>query len=158
MLLLLLLLLVLVSNYYGCRRGNKINTLLCDRCYLSNSESFTFEKLQIMQNINSSMFKVIFIFSDWILIKQIVVVSSTPFCYWGNISLKNCCLGEWVISFCLERDDKNLGASFESGGARVKMSRFDAFCRNVSPLVWKFFPHMVEYTSLRENSISILDR
>ena len=36
------------------------------------------EKLQIIQNINKLIFQVIFIFSDWILIKQIIV-SSIPF-------------------------------------------------------------------------------
>ena len=30
------------------------------------------EKLQIMQNVNKIMFQVIFIFSDWILIEQII--------------------------------------------------------------------------------------
>ena len=32
------------------------------------------EKLQIIQNINKLMFQVMFIFSDWILIKQIILV------------------------------------------------------------------------------------
>ena len=36
------------------------------------------EKLYIIQNVPILMFQVIFIFSDWILIKQIIV-SSTPF-------------------------------------------------------------------------------
>ena len=35
------------------------------------------EKLQIIQNVNKLMFQVIFIFSDWILIEQIIA-SSTP--------------------------------------------------------------------------------
>ena len=41
------------------------------------------KKLQIKQNIKNLIFQVIFVFSDWILIKQIIV-SSTPFCYWGK--------------------------------------------------------------------------
>ena len=41
------------------------------------------EKLQIMQNINNLMFQVIFIFSDWISIKQIIVFS-IPFCCLGK--------------------------------------------------------------------------
>ena len=41
------------------------------------------KKLQIIQNIKNLIFKVIFIFSDWILIKQILV-SFTPFCCWGK--------------------------------------------------------------------------
>ena len=39
------------------------------------------KKMQIIQNIKNLIFHVIFIFSDWILIKQIKV-SSTPFCCW----------------------------------------------------------------------------
>ena len=35
------------------------------------------EKLQIIQNVNKLMFQVIFIFSDWILIEQII--ASTPY-------------------------------------------------------------------------------
>ena len=37
------------------------------------------EKLQTLENVNNLMFQVIFIFSDLILIKQIIVFS-TPFC------------------------------------------------------------------------------
>ena len=36
------------------------------------------EKLQIIQNVSKLIFQVIFIFSDWILIEQIID-SSTPF-------------------------------------------------------------------------------
>ena len=42
------------------------------------------KKLQIIQSINNLMFQVFFIFSDWILIKQIIV-STNRFCYWGKI-------------------------------------------------------------------------
>ena len=45
------------------------------------------EKLQIMQNIYKLMFQVNFIFSDWILIKQIIV-SSTLFVYEEQIFKK----------------------------------------------------------------------
>ena len=39
------------------------------------------KSLQIIQNINNLMSQVIFIFSDWIFIRQIIV-SSTSFCCW----------------------------------------------------------------------------
>ena len=81
------------------------------------------EKLQITQNINKLMLQVIFIFSDWILIKQIIV-SSTPLflALGGNRFSKNC---TW---------------SFEWGtGAWVKMHRFNSFS-NVNTINWKFFP------------------
>ena len=45
------------------------------------------EKLQIIQKINKLMFQVSFIFSDWILIKQIIF-SSTPFAL-GETDLQN---------------------------------------------------------------------
>ena len=38
------------------------------------------------------------------------------------------------------------------------MSRFSAFSMNVNTIDLKLFPTMVEYTSLRENSSSILER
>ena len=69
------------------------------------------KKLQFIQNIKNLMFQVIFIFCDWIMVKQILV-SSTPFCCWGKQIFKRMLPGR-VISFCLGRDDKNLGASFE---------------------------------------------
>ena len=89
------------------------------------------------------MFQVIFILSDWLLIKQIII-SSTPFCYWRkDVSLgkmlKKCCLGEWVIYLCLECDDKNLGESFDWGGGMSKNAYFDAFSRKVNTIKLKVF-------------------
>ena len=37
------------------------------------------EKLQIIQNIKKLMFRILLIFSDWILLKQIIVSSTTLF-------------------------------------------------------------------------------
>ena len=71
------------------------------------------------------MFQIIFIFSDWILIKQ-------------NDS--------FVHPFCLGRNkfSKTSTWSFEWGtGARVKMHRFNAFSRNVDTINWNFFPTYV---------------
>ena len=59
-------------------------------------------------------------------------------------------LGEWVISFYLGYDDKNLGASFPWG---------ETFSRNVNIINLQNFPtHRGIYTSLKENLTSILDR
>ena len=44
------------------------------------------------------------------------------------------------------------------GRAWVKISRFNACSRNVNTTSFKIFPHLVEQTCLRENSISILER
>ena len=65
------------------RRNNKIDTILYDRYYLQNYKAITFEKLEIIQNIKNLIIQVIFIFSDWIVIKQIIV-SSTHFYCWGK--------------------------------------------------------------------------
>ena len=77
--------------------------------------------------------QVIFIFSEWIFVKQIID-SSTSFCFGENRFWKKCCLGEWVIFFCLGCDGKNLGASFEWRKKWVKMPRFNAFSRNVNTI------------------------
>ena len=68
-----------MSNYHGCKE-KAINLM---PHYLKNIIHKTvkpshLEKLQIIQNIKKLMFQVNFIFSDWILIKQIIV-SSDPF-------------------------------------------------------------------------------
>ena len=64
---------ILVSNYNGCK-WETIN-LIPD--YLIGIHNILMpshlEKLQIIQNIHKLMFQVNFIFSDWILIKQIIV-------------------------------------------------------------------------------------
>ena len=70
---------ILVSNCHGCKEEaiNLIPHYLIDIIHKTVKPSHL-EKLQIIQNINKLMFQVNFIFSDWILIKQIIV-SSTPF-------------------------------------------------------------------------------
>ena len=104
-----------------------------------------FTKKQIIQNIKNLMFQVIFIFSDWILIKQIIV-SSTPFCCWGKQIFERGMrewgtgLGEWVISRCLNHDDKNLGTSFDWEGTCDKMHRIIAFSKIVNSKKFGIFP------------------
>ena len=99
------------------------------------------KKSLIKENINNRIFQVIFKFSDWVLIKQFKIFS-TPFCCWEKRIFE--CLGEWVISFCLGCDGKNFVASFEYGGAWVKMSRFNAFSRNLNAINLKIFLTHVE--------------
>ena len=68
-----------MSNYHGCK-GETMNLILhylIDIIYKTVKPSHL-KKLQIVQNINELMFQAISIFSDWILIKQIIV-SSTLF-------------------------------------------------------------------------------
>ena len=110
---------ILVLNYHGCK-GEAINLIplyLIDITRKTVKPSHL-EKLQIIQNINKLMFQVIFIFSDRILIKQIII-SSTPFV-----------LGE-----------TDFQKSFEwRTGAWVKIYRFNAFARNMNTINWKHFP------------------
>ena len=110
------------------------------------------KKIKIMQNIINLMSQVIFIFSDWSLIYKSYF--PPPLSGVGRN-----CLGEWIISFCLGCDDKNLGESFEWGATWVKMPRFNTFSRNVNTINLKIFPtYGGIYKSFRENSTSILER
>ena len=131
-----------MSNYHGCK-GEAINLIphyLIDIIHKTVKPSHL-EKLQIIQNINKLMFQVIFIFSDWILIKQIIVSSTRLFLTLGGNRFfsKNC---TWS-SECRT-------------GQSVKMHRFNAFS-NMNTIYWKLFPtHSGMYKS--ENSTSILER
>ena len=72
---------ILVSYYHGCK-GEAINLIphyLVDIIHKTVKPSHL-KQLQIMQDITKLMFQVILIFSDWILIKQIIV-SSTLFAF-----------------------------------------------------------------------------
>ena len=89
------------------------------------------------------MLQVILIFSDLILIKQIIA-SSTLFLQLGVIdSWKHCCLGERVISHCLECNDKNLGKSCEWGGMEEGMIK-NAYTQCISK---EFEHHKFENSS-----------
>ena len=91
------------------RRYKKLNTTLDDRNYLSH-----LEKLQIIQVIRNLMFQAIFIFFDWILIKQISVFSAT-FCSWGNRIFKNSdCSFEWETGPCIKLSCEVSTESWES--------------------------------------------
>ena len=66
-----------MSNYHGCK-GETINVIshyLIDIIHKTVKPSHL-EKLQIIQNGNKLMFQFIFIFSEWMLIKQIKVTST----------------------------------------------------------------------------------
>ena len=66
-----------MSNYHGCK-GEAMNLMLhylIDIIYKTVKPSHL-KKLQIVQNINELMFQAILIFSDWILIKKIIVSST----------------------------------------------------------------------------------
>ena len=129
-----------MSNCHGYKEEaiNLIPQYLIDIIHKTVKPSHL-QKLQIIQNINKLMFQVIFIFSDWILIKKIIVSS---------------------IHFVLGETDfpKTSTWSFEWWtGAWVKMHRFNAFSRNVNTINWNIFPtHDRIYKS--KNSTSILER
>ena len=67
-----------MSNSHGCKEEaiNLIPHFLIDIIHKTVKPSHL-EKLEIIQNILQPMFQVIFIFSDWILVGQIIVSSTT---------------------------------------------------------------------------------
>ena len=106
-----------MSDYHGCK-GEAINSIpyyMIDLIYKT-------VKPLLLENISNLMFQVIFIFSGWILIKQIIVFF-TLFCCWGK---------PIFIKFC----QKCWGGTGES----VKMPRFNVFFRNVNTINLKMFP------------------
>ena len=113
-----------MSNYHGCKWEtiNLIPHYLIQIIHKAVKLSHS-EKLKIIQNINKLILQVIFIFSDWILIKQIIASSTPLFLVFGkNRFSKNCAWSfEWRI------------------GAWVKMRRLNAFF-NVNTINSKFFP------------------
>ena len=111
-----------MSNYHGCK-GEAIKLIphsLIDIIHKTVKPSHL-EKLQITQNINKLMFQVIFIFSDWILIKNISFLH--PFRLRGNRFSKN---STWSFEWAIR--------------AWVRIHRFNAFSRNVSTINLKIFP------------------
>ena len=73
---------ILVSKYRGSK-GQTIKLIpfyMIDIIYKTVKPSYL-KKLQIIENINNTMVEFIFIFSDLILIKQIIV-STTAVCCW----------------------------------------------------------------------------
>ena len=101
------------------RRGNKLNTTLFDRYYFQNCKAITFRKIAIIPNGNKLMFQVIFIFSDWILIEQIIA-SSHPISLEGNKKFyQEFWVGDWDMS---------------------KKAWIQWFSRNVNTINWKSFP------------------
>ena len=77
---------ILVSNYHGCKEEviKWIPHYLIDIIYKIVAKAITFRKIAIVPNGNKLMFQVIFIFSDWILIEQIIASSPHPFCLGGD--------------------------------------------------------------------------
>ena len=122
------------------RRSNKINAILYDKYYLQNCKAITFEKIA-----NYTKYKKRYVRNHlnvfWLNFDIATHSFFHAFSAVGkNRFSKECCLVEWVISFCLGQDDKNLWASCEWGGAWVKMPRIDAFFRNVNSINLYIFP------------------
>ena len=70
-----------MPNHHGCKE-EVINLIphylyLIDIVYKIVAKAIKFRKIPIVSNGNKLIFQVIFIFSDWILIEQIIA-SSTP--------------------------------------------------------------------------------
>ena len=130
---------ILVSNDHGCKEEaiNLIPHYLIEIIH-KTVKPLNLEKLQIIQNINKLIFNPIFIFSDLILIKLIIVSSTHLFLVLGG-----------------NRFSQHRTWSFEwRTGAWIKMHRLNSFY-NVGTINWNFFPSMVEHASqgkLNKNS------
>ena len=125
----------LVSNYHDCIREalKLVSYCMIDVIYKIVYPSHL-KELQIVQNIKILIFEVILIFSDWILVKQIVIFS-TPFCLWAkHIFDRTLPWGMSNFLLPIGRDDKTLGPSFNWGQAWVKTPRINAFSRNVNSI------------------------
>ena len=114
-----------------------ISYYLIDIIYKTVKPSY-FKKLEIIKNIKNLMLQVIFIFSDWILVRQIIV-SSTHFCCWGKQIFER--MWPWGLSnFRLPSAWwQELGGKFWVVRACVKMRRINAFSRNVNSINLKMF-------------------
>ena len=120
------------------RRRNKTNTILHDRYYLQNCKVITFEKLQVIQNVKNVMFQVMFIFSDWTLMKKIIV-SFTHLNCWGK-QIFGRMRPEGMSNLLLPTTWwQQLGVSFEWGSAWVKMPRINSFLRNMNSINLNIF-------------------
>ena len=98
------------------------------------------KKLKIIQTLKNLMFQVNLIFFDWILIKQIIV-SSTSFYCWRKQIFKKMVPGGMSNSPLPRVWWQKLGREFWVGrGAWVKMPRFNGFSRSVNTRNLKIFP------------------
>ena len=120
-----------MSNCHGCKEEaiNLIPHYLIDIIHKTVKPSHL-EKLQIIQNVNKLMFQVIFVFSDWTLLKKIIFSFtqwvkqfSNPPSSWGKQIFKN---------FYLEFSAGDWGMS--------KNASLNVFSRNVNTINWKIFP------------------
>ena len=91
-----------MSNYHG-HKEEEINLIPHYLIYIHKTVKPSHsEKLQIIQNINKLMFQFTFIFSDWVLIKQIIV-SSTPFAL-GGTDFQKILPGVWVEDWDMSKN------------------------------------------------------
>ena len=83
---------ILVSNYHGCKEEvrNLVPHYLIDITYKIVAEAITFRIIAIVPNGNKLFFQIIFIFSDWILIEQIMI----EYDFWILIEQTPSVLGE----------------------------------------------------------------
>ena len=129
-----------MSNYHGCKEEvrNLVPHYLIDITYKIVAEAITFRIIAIVPNGNKLLFQIIFIFSDWILIEQIIA-SPHRFCVGGNKFSKTSTRGsEWVT------------------GTWVRKHRCKNFLGMWTPL--KIFSHTCWNIQVRENSASFLER
>ena len=139
---------ILVSNYHGCKEEaiKLIPYYMIDIIYKTVKSSLLKKNANHTKYKKSNVASHLHIF--WLNFDKVNHSFLHPFLLLGEKDFRNN-VGR-VISFCLGRDDKNLGTSYEWGGLWVKILWISAFSRSVNSINLKVFPHMVEYKSLRE--------
>ena len=129
----------LLSNYHRCKR----ETIQLITYYMVDIICNTGKPSHLKKNTNHAKYKKPNVPSHrhifWLSFDKANIVSSTLLCCFGKQTFEECCLGEWVISFCPGRDDKNVGASFEWERGWVKMPQINAFSMNMNSINLKIF-------------------
>ena len=108
------------------------------------------KKLQIL-------FQAIFIFSDWILIKQIIIPSTPVYC-WGKEIFEKMWYERMSNSLLPRAWSQELGREVWVGRSLSKNYSNQCIFYVYELHKSENFSHMLEYKSLREISTSILER
>ena len=108
------------------------------------------KKLQIL-------FQAIFIFSDWILIKQIIIPSTPVYC-WGKQIFEKMWYERMSNSLLPRAWSQELGREVWVGRSLSKNYSNQCIFYVYELHKSENFSHMLEYKSLREISTSILER
>ena len=95
-----------MSNYHGCKEEviTLIPHYLIDTIYKIVAKAIPFRKIAIISNGNKLIFQGIFIFSDWVLIEQIIA-SYHPFSsVLGETDFQKIYQEFWVVDWGMSKE------------------------------------------------------